>query len=68
MTSGINDKLSDEEKNSSTRIEGTLVQDHNYCEMRVTGKKGARKLSISSYNTQGERNWKHDILFTTLGL
>jgi len=68
MTSGINDKLSDEEKNSSTRIPGTLVQAHNYCEMRVTGKKGARKLSISSYNTQGERNWKHDILFTTLGL
>lgn len=68
LTSILVKELNESEKDNPFRLDGTLVTQHNYCEMKVTGSKGSRIIDISSYSARGEVLWHKKIPYTELGL
>ena len=68
LTSILVKELKDIEKNNPFRLDGTLVMQHNYCEMNVTGDKDNRIISISSYSAAGDILWNKKIPYSELGL
>lgn len=68
LTAGFVRKMHNREKKNPLRVEGTLVRDNNYCEIRVTGEKEKRALSIRSIDKSGKTFWEKQIRFAEIGL
>lgn len=43
------------------RIEGTVVQDQNYCQVAVSGPPNDRLITITCFSKTGEQLWQHEI-------
>jgi alkaline phosphatase D len=43
------------------RVEGTLVQDQNYCRIAITGPRNARLITLTCYDKTGAQLWRQVI-------
>lgn len=68
LTSILVKELNESEKDNPFRLKDTLVTEHNYCEMKVTGDKDNRIINISSYSATGDVLWHKQIPYAELGL
>lgn len=59
LTSGMN-TYAKKEKNEN-RVKGTVVMEHNFAMMEVTGKRKERVLNITIYGTEGKEIWSKKI-------
>ena len=56
-----------EHRSHPQRVEGTLVQQQNYCLLDFSGSGQTRQLSVSSYDVTGQRLWQRSLLASELG-
>lgn len=54
--------------NNTQRIDGTLVEQRNFCRMDFSGKGDARTLTLRVYDTQGAALWHHELGCKDMGL
>ncbi len=54
-------------KYNPQRIEGTLVEQRNFCSMSFTGQGKARELNLNVYDSQGRELWKRTLTPADLG-
>ncbi|MHB1678436.1 MAG: hypothetical protein ACYCSS_13065 [Sulfuriferula sp.] len=54
-------------KYNPQRIEGTLVEQRNFCSMSFTGQGKQRELGLSVYDTQGRELWNRTLNPADLG-
>jgi alkaline phosphatase D len=59
LTAGSNTRA-DKEPNKN-RVEGTLVMEHNFAIVEVTGKRKERVLNIMVYDKDGQELWTRKI-------
>jgi len=59
LTSGVNKKAL-EEKND-TRVEGTVIMEHNFAMLRFTGKDNERVMIVTVYSVNGTVLWEKKI-------
>ena len=65
LTSGVG-RVGGAEKDNPARIPGTLVEDHNYSRVRVSGKQGERVLAVEFVGVQGQVLGKFSVKETEL--
>ncbi len=53
-------------KDNPTQVEGTLVEDHNYALLKVSGTLKERQLEIIIYNKDGKKQWAKVITANSL--
>jgi len=62
LTSGMNSEISEKELKSSSRVEGTLVNDaHNFGMLRFTGHGKDRAVTMECYDLTGALRWSKTI-------
>jgi alkaline phosphatase D len=62
LTAGLSAPRSEEEKNNSARVEGTLVTDaHNFGMMRFSGPRTDRKVVLECWDYTGKLRWQYEI-------
>lgn len=51
----------EKEKNSAQRVDGTLVEQRNYCSLETAGPPKARRLVLRSFDVNGKQLWERTI-------
>ncbi len=57
VTSGFANITKSPEFKNPDRVAGTLLMENNFGKINISGAKGDRKLTIETYNGNGERKW-----------
>jgi len=61
LTSGVFTRLSRDERANPDLVAGTLVMERNFGMLRFSGPRGARVLTLESYDWDGKRLWERPI-------
>jgi len=59
LTAGV--YKSKEEREKEITIPGSMVEEHNFCEVSFNGDRKNRNMNISVYDVDGQQKWQRDI-------
>lgn len=58
--------IPEDEKENAQRVEGTLVEQRNFCALEIMGRQGDRALSLRAHDSQGRVLWEKRLTATEL--
>jgi alkaline phosphatase D len=66
ISAGNVSNLDAAERENKALVEGTLVNQRNFCTLDFSGPRAARKITMRSFSNSGEKLWERDIALSEL--